>query len=175
MLIQAVAMQASSAAHSGSTWTAVASLLVTAVAATVAASAFTDLIPTVLPWLRRRLSRTADAAPSETLEAPSETLEDRLDELSKSMQNSARLVAQVSSELDARTAAVKKLQEDAKTAEALAGLHKEQADAFRRMIDEELAGTARRIRKDSITIGVASFVAGGGVSFAITLFVHPFH
>ena len=103
------------------------------------------------------------------------TLEERLDELSKSMRNSARLVEQVSSELEARAATAKRLKEEAETAEALAGLHKDQAEAVRRMLDAELVTTARRIRSDSIKIGVASFVAGGGLTFVVTLLVHPLH
>jgi uncharacterized membrane-anchored protein YhcB (DUF1043 family) len=108
-------------------------------------------------------------------DASQTTLEERLDELSKSMRQSARLVEQVSAELDARAASARQLQEDAKTAEALAALHKDQADAIRRTIDAELASTAKRIRSDSIKIGIASFVAGGGLTLVVTLFVHPFH
>jgi hypothetical protein len=108
--------------------------------------------------------------------APSQkTLEDRLDELSKSMRDSARLVEQVSSELDARAATARRLKEEAQAAEALAGLHKEQTEAVRRMVNAELAGATRSIRKDSIKIGIAAFVAGGGVTFAVTLLVHPLH
>jgi hypothetical protein len=57
------------------------------------------------------------------------TLEERLEELSKSMRDSARLVEEVSTELDARAVTARRLKEEAETAEALAGLHKEQADA----------------------------------------------
>jgi hypothetical protein len=114
------------------------------------------------------LSKTEDAA-SQT------TLEERLDELSKSMRRSARLVEQVSAELDARAATARQLQKDADTAQALAALHKDQADAIRRTIDAELATAANRIRSDSIKIGIASFFAGGGLTLVVTLFVHPFH
>ena len=76
---------------------------------------------------------------------------------------------------DARAATAQRLKEEAETAEALAGLHKEQADAVRRMMDTQLATAERRIRMDSIRIGIASFVAGGGVTFAVTLLVHPLH
>ena len=100
-------------------------------------------------------------------------LEDRIDELSKSMRDSARLVEQVSAELDARAVMAKKLKEEADAAKALAGLYKEQTDAIRRMMDAQLTSAARGIRRDSIKIGIASFVAGGGVSFLVTLLVHP--
>jgi len=103
------------------------------------------------------------------------TLEGRLDELSASMRKSAQLVQQVSAELDARAATARQLKEEAEAAQAIAALHKEQADAIRKMMDVELANSVRRIRSDSIKIGVASFVAGGGVSFVVTLVVHPIH
>jgi len=91
------------------------------------------------------------------------------------MRESARLVEQVSAELDARAATAKRLEEEAKTAEALAALHKDQADAIRRMMDAELSTAARGIRRDSIIIGIASFVAGAGVTLLVTLLVHPLH
>jgi len=91
------------------------------------------------------------------------------------MRKSAQLVQQVSAELDARAATARQLKEEAEAAQAIAALHKEQADAIRKMMDVELANSVRRIRSDSIKIGVASFVAGGGVSFVVTLVVHPIH
>lgn len=106
---------------------------------------------------------------------PQKRLEDRLEELSKSMRNSARLVEQVSAELDARAALAKQLQEEAEAAQALAALHKEQADAIRHLLDTELEGSEKRIRRDAIVIGIGSFIAGGGISFLITLLVHPLH
>ena len=54
-------------------------------------------------------------------------------------------------------------------------MHKEQTDAVRRMIDAELETSRKGIRRDTIVIGVGSFVAGGGLTLAVTLFVHPFH
>lgn len=51
--------------------------------------------------------------------------------------------------------------------------HKDQAEAVRRLIDVELQGQARQIRRDAIRIGIASFVAGGGLTLLVTLLVHP--
>lgn len=126
---------------------------------------------TLLTALRgRRESR------SRTERAASErTIEERLEQLSGSMRSSARLVQQISAELEARAATAKQLQEEAQAAEALAGIHKEQADAIRRLMDVELTGSERRIRRDSLIIGIGSFIAGGGVSFLVTLLVHPLH
>lgn len=119
--------------------------------------------------LGRRVSTQAEDATSQ------KPLEERLDELSRSMRDSARLVEQVSAELDARAATVKRLKEEAETAEALAAMHKTQAEAVRRMMDAELATAARRIRGDTIKITIISFFAGGGVTFFVTLLVHPLH
>jgi hypothetical protein len=96
-------------------------------------------------------------------------VEERLDELSKSMRESAQIVAQISAELEARAITAKQLQEDAKAAEALAGIHKEQAEAIRRLMDAELTGSELRIRRDTVIVGIASFIAGGGVSYLMTL------
>jgi hypothetical protein len=97
------------------------------------------------------------------------SVEERLDELSRSMQESAQVVTQISAELEARAMAAKQLQEDAKAAEALAGMHKEQAEAIRRLMDAEFAASERRIRRDSLIVGIGSFIAGGGVSYLLTL------
>ena len=104
-----------------------------------------------------------------------QTLEGRLNELRDLMERSAGLIIQVTTELGARDATARRLRKEAEDAEALAALHKNETDAVRRMIDAELATSRRDIRRDSIRIGVASLVAGGGLTLAVTLFVHPFH
>jgi hypothetical protein len=100
------------------------------------------------------------------------TLEERLAELSKSMRDSARLVEEVSAELEARAATARQLKEEAETAEAIVGLHKEQTEAVRKMMDRELTKTVHSIRADSVKIGIASFVAGGGLTYAFTFLGH---
>lgn len=161
-------------------------LVITEVAATVTgepslssiATTITALLGTVafglaallVAWtgIRQAGSRTREVA--RTKEVMCErTVEERLDELSVSMRASAQIVAQISAELEARAMTAKQLQEDAKTAEALAGIHKEQAEAIRRLMDAELTGSERRIRRDTIIVGISSFIAGGGVSFLLTL------
>lgn len=88
------------------------------------------LVPVVIE--RRQARVRAELASSQ------KTLEDRLDELSASMRDSARLVEQVSAELDARAVTARRLKEEAEAAEALAWLHREQAEAVRRMVNAEL-------------------------------------
>jgi len=93
------------------------------------------------------------------------------------MRKSGRLVEQVPAELEAWAITARKLEEQAKAAEALAALNKDQADAVRRLVGAELAEAGKRIRRDShrdsMIIGIASFVAGGGVTYLITLLVRP--
>ena len=108
------------------------------------------------------------------------------------MVQSRILVEQVSAELDARAATARQLQEEVKEAEALAAIPSEQADTIRRLMDAELdanrkamaaeltaklaensAAVRKDVRKDAIRIGIGSFIAGGGLTFLITLLVHP--
>jgi hypothetical protein len=103
------------------------------------------------------------------------TLKERLEELSGSMRQSAKLVQQVEAELDARAATARRLKEEADTAEAVAALHKDQAETVRRMLDAELTVAGKRARSDNIKISIFSFVASGGVTFVVTLLVHPLH
>jgi predicted nucleic acid-binding Zn-ribbon protein len=125
-----------------------------------------DLVGTILTIKRREL-----------------TLEERLAELSDLMGRSSTLVEQVSAELEARAATAQRLRDEAKQAEELASINREQAEAIRRLMDAELAakltenGAAIRkdVRKDTIRVGVGSFVAGGGLTLLITLLVHPLH
>lgn len=63
-------------------------------------------------------------------------------------------------------------------AEALGQLDKDQAqavNAIRQMMESEPETTEKNIRKDAIKIGVVSFLAGGAVTFVVTLLVHPLH
>jgi C4-dicarboxylate-specific signal transduction histidine kinase len=121
--------------------------------------------------LRRRLRRELP----EELQQAEPTLEGRLDELKDLTGRLSRLTVQVTTELGAREATAQRLRKEAEDAEALAALHQDQADAVRRMIDAELATSRRDIRRDSIRIGIASFIAGAAASLLVTLLVHPIH
>jgi fatty acid/phospholipid biosynthesis enzyme len=105
----------------------------------------------------------------------SRSLDGRIERLSRSMSVSAQLAGEVSAELAHRATAARKLEEKAKSAEALAAMNEEQAEAVRRLVDASMATAGNRIRSDSVKIGVASFVAGAAVSLLVTLLVHPIH
>jgi septal ring factor EnvC (AmiA/AmiB activator) len=111
----------------------------------------------------------------EARKAVEDTLETRLARLAESTRDSSRLFKQISAELDARRETAKELKEQADDAEAIAEMNKPQTDAVRRLLDAQLEGSERRIRRDAIVIGVMSFIAGGGVTYAVTLLVHPLH
>jgi multidrug efflux pump subunit AcrA (membrane-fusion protein) len=110
-----------------------------------------------------------------------QTLEDRLARIRELMAESSRLSNQVSAELEARAATAKKLQEEAEQAEALATVNREQAEAVRRLLEADIAETLADSGKATsgtcvVTqsgIGIASFVAGGGVTLLVTPLVHP--
>ena len=95
------------------------------------------------------------------------------------MQESARLVEQVTADLDARAVTARRLQEEAEQAKAVAALNKEQAEAVQRLIrsemSDELAAKDRRNFRDNIRLAVISLIAGGLISLVITLLVHPLH
>ena len=117
----------------------------------------------------RSISRQMETPTTET------TLEVIIGELSKTMEASAQLIGRIQAELEARATAVRKLEVDAGTAEMLAAINSDQAQAIRRLLDAELHNTTGRIRRDSVIISISSFVAGAGVTILVTLLVHPLH
>ncbi len=179
-------------------------LLVSALAAALGSSAVIDLLSgnarRYLDGVYRRLTgkpvtKANDQAVSSDIAAQLEralgtqtsrlmpTLEARLAGLSELMAESSRLTEQVSAELDARAATARKLNEEAKQAEALASVNREQAEAIRRLLEadisEKLADSGkaiqRNVRRDAIRIAAAGFIAGAGVTLVITLLAHPLY
>jgi hypothetical protein len=108
---------------------------------------------------------------------PEKTLDQRLDQLSASLAESARLVEQVTAELDAQAATARRLTREAADAEAIAAIHKEQTEAVRRLLNSEMTAqltkTERNIFRDSLRIAIGSFIFGGALTFVVTLLVHP--
>lgn len=102
--------------------------------------------------------------------AREKTLSERLDELSESMRESARLMEEVQAELDARAALVKKMKGQVQDGDAHAVLPRVQAEVNRRIMDNELEGTAHSIRKYRLL--VARLITGGCVAFAVAVTLH---
>jgi hypothetical protein len=95
--------------------------------------------------------------------------------MGKSIRQSARLVEEMSAELEVRAAAARELEEKAKEAEALAALTRSRrtlcsACSMRR---SEPPGRASGATASS-SASRRSF-AGAGVSLLVTLLVHPIH
>jgi hypothetical protein len=121
-------------------------------------------------WAESAFRRTAVSAAATAAQT---ILEQRLEELSASMRSSAQIMQQISTELEARAATAQRLKQEAETAEAISALHKERSEAVSRMLHAQLETATRGIRRDSIRIGVLSFVGGAGVTLLVTLLVHP--
>jgi len=123
-----------------------------------------------------RAGRELVPSPSSPAE-PQATLDERLDRLSGSLRESARLVEEVSAELDARAVMARQLERQAQDARALAAQNEEQVEAVRRLLrsemQAELATAERHIFRDSLRVAIASFVFGAAVSVVVTLLVHP--
>lgn len=96
-------------------------------------------------------------------------LQEPTDKLPGSEDDSGRFVKQDWAEPEARDTTAWPLREG----ETVAGFRKEQVDAVRSVLVLELDRMARQIRSDSIVITIAGFVAGGMVTFIVTLLVHP--
>jgi negative regulator of replication initiation len=122
-------------------------------------------------------SRREIAHQSEAVGEPPAALDERLDKLSASFGESARLVEQISAELDARAVTARQLEQRAQDATALAAQHEEQVEAMRRLLRSEmkaeLTTAERHILRDSLKVAIASFALGAAASVLITLLVHP--
>jgi hypothetical protein len=92
---------------------------VTAALAT-AAALVTAAAGTAASWVATRFAgRSNESASRVAAQAAQVTLEGKLDSLSNSMRQSAKLVEEVSAELEARGATARRLQQEAQDAEAL--------------------------------------------------------
>lgn len=151
---------------------ALASGLAAAVAAVISA-----VIPAALSLQEARRTQLEAKDAVEHALVPQESLDQRLDQLSASLAQSARLVEQVTAELEAQAATARRLQREAADAEAIAAVHKEQTEAVRRLlrseITAELGKAEKHIFRDSLKIAIGSFVLGGALTFVVTLLVHP--
>jgi hypothetical protein len=101
-----------------------------------------------------------------------EELAHRLQALADSMRRSAEAAQEASSELDAQAEAARRLQREAQRAREIASLHEGQVKAIRDLLGHELEFNRRLIRRDTIIIGIASFIAGGFLTLALTLLAH---
>lgn len=134
----------------------------------VAAMAVSALSGFFAQILQRRTRRTTIEVKGE------ESLEARLARLGSTMQESARLLEQVSGEIDARAAAAAQLQREAREAEQLAQLNQAERDAVVRAVRAEIVSESKKSARQGLLANILFFIAGIAASIAVTLFVQPF-
>src|SRR5882757_8471700 len=101
------------------------------------------------------------------------TLEERIQSLSKTMAESARLLAQVSAEIELRATFAKQKQEEAEIAIAAATLNGEQLAALQRVVRVEVGTEGNRGLRAGMLTAAFTFVLGIAGTILVTLFVHP--
>lgn len=72
------------------------------------------------------------------------TLEERIQQLSGVMAQSARLLEEITEEIDVRAAFAKQKKEEAEEAVAAANMHEEELDALRRVLRKEVSSEGNR-------------------------------
>lgn len=104
-----------------------------------------------------------------------QSLEERIEELSGVMAQSARLLEEITAEINIRAEFARQKKEEAEDAIAAATIHQDQLAVIQRAIRREVVQESNRGIRASIVLGIASFILGAAVSVLITLFVHPLH
>jgi multidrug efflux pump subunit AcrA (membrane-fusion protein) len=109
------------------------------------------------------------------VEPPS--LEKRLRDLGDLVRSSSRVLEEVQAEIQARVALAERAKQDAEEAEQVAQLNEAQRAAIARLVRAEVATEVERGNRRSFWQGVginfSFFVAGGLVSFLVTVWFEP--
>lgn len=101
------------------------------------------------------------------------TLENRIAKLGTTMSAAAAAVATIQAELAAQQATAKQLAEDVEQGRRLAELNAEAKEAVTAALRQELAQQGRRAFWQGVGINVLFLIAGGAITLAVTLWVHP--
>jgi hypothetical protein len=102
---------------------------------------------------------------------PPPTLQERIATMAASLHESAGLVEQISTEVEAREKMVLAMEARAQAAEDSVRLNEEAAAAVSRILDVRFQKAEKRTRRD----GVVGFIFGVVATYLITLLVHPLH
>ncbi|MGY1705511.1 hypothetical protein ACI79C_13150 [Geodermatophilus sp. SYSU D00697] len=138
------------------------------------AGVITALVGLIVSFFARRTSAAAQQQVHEALiSTPEATLENRLEDLARTMRTSARLLAQVSAEMEARSARAAELKSQVEEAERLAQLSQEDREAVARLFRAELAGETKIVSAAQWRANWLFFLGGVLVSVRIQLFVTP--
>jgi hypothetical protein len=106
---------------------------------------------------------------------PEPTLEERLQDLSGVMAESAVLLEKITNEIDLRAAFAKEKQAEAEAAIAAVSMNREQLEALQRVVRTEVSTEGNRGIRAGLYVALAAFILGVGATVLITLFVHPLH
>lgn len=106
---------------------------------------------------------------------PEPTLEERIQNLSAVMGQSAKLLEQITADIELRAAFAKEKKEEADLAIAAASLNQEQLQALQRVVRTEVTTESNRGIRAAVLAAVFSFIFGVAATILVTLFVHPFH
>jgi hypothetical protein len=89
-----------------------------------------------------------------------EPLKDRINELTKGLQSSSRLIKEIEEEIALRTKLVENLRQDANQYQQLAALNKEQADAVAKVLQSQLEREGTKSFWKGAAVNFIFFIAG---------------
>jgi hypothetical protein len=102
-------------------------------------------------------------------EKAEESLEARLTALGETMRASARLLEEISAEMDARLLAAERLKTEAEAAERLAELNDAQRQAVARLVRAEVSTEGKKSFRQGLAANFFFFLAGVLASIATTM------
>ncbi len=105
----------------------------------------------------------------EPAEKAGESLEARLTALGETMRASARLLEEISAEMDARLVAAERLKTESQAAERLAELNEAQRQAVARLVRAEVSTEGKKSFRQGLLANFLFFLAGVFASIATTL------
>jgi hypothetical protein len=118
-------------------------------------------------------SRAARQASEARHDGSAETLEKRLDRVVKLTRESSQLLEVTEVEIQARAENARQLKEQADAAQAVIQLTAEQREAVASVVRAEVTQESARSFRKSLVVNALFFIAGGLLSVAVVLFVHP--
>ncbi|MFF4198712.1 hypothetical protein [Nonomuraea sp. NPDC001831] len=130
---------------------------------TIVGAVLSGLGSGALEKVQSRLRRPGSAEESPAPSAPG--IEERADELADLLKRSTALLAELSAEMEARTATVRELQAEARHAESIASMHKDAQAAVEKMLDARLAARLEESGRKSFKQGMWLNIVSGAFFF----------
>ncbi|MCG8345630.1 MAG: hypothetical protein MI685_10815 [Chlorobiales bacterium] len=101
-----------------------------------------------------------------------ETIQDRVNRLTKSLEESVSLIGNIETEIKARSKLAKQLEEDINRYNKLVELKKPEVDAITQLLRGELAREGRSTFWKGVTINFLFFVLGAGATLFINMMMN---